>query len=172
MPIKGLFKSLFSGISKMEVLAEIKQAVMGLLSRREYSRCEIERKYLSKFDANALSEVLDHCAEMGYQSDQRCAESLVRNKISQGYGLLKILQEGRRKGLAEVHINAALTEANPDWFAIATELYQRKFAKEPEQPDRKAYEKRMRYITSRGFSFDQAKAAHEYHLESIKNYPN
>ncbi len=155
----------------MEVRAEIKQAVMVLLSRREYSRREIERKYDSKFDPMVLSEVLDQCAEMGYQSDQRCAESLVRNKISQGYGLLKIVQEGRRKGLNEECVGAALAEISPDWFANAIDLYQRKFAKGFEPVDRKAYEKRMRYMTSRGFSFEQAKAAHEYHLESIKNHP-
>ena len=143
----------------MEAEAEIRCAVIALLARREYSRAEIEQKYRNKYDEELLSRVLDKCQESGYQSDQRFAEMLVRSKTSQGYGLLRILQDGKRKGLSETLLKECIQEQAPDWFELAVVLCQRKFKEGVDIQDRKLYEKRMRYLLSRGFSYEQAKHA-------------
>lgn len=145
----------------MEAEAEIRCAVISLLARREYSRAEIEQKYRNKYDEELLTRVLDKCQENGYQSDQRFAEMLVRSKTGQGYGLLRILQEGKRKGLNESLLKECIQEQQPDWFELATLLSQRKFKEKTDKQDRKLYEKRVRFLLSRGFSYEQAKYALE-----------
>lgn len=149
----------------MENKAEIRSAVISLLARREYSRAEIEQKYRDKCDAVQLASVLDQCQADGYQSDQRFAEMLVRSKVSQGYGFLRILQEGKRKGLSETLLKDCIEEQAPDWFEVAAALCQRKFKEGVDTQDRKLYEKRMRYLLSRGFSYEQAKNA----IESVNS---
>jgi regulatory protein len=145
----------------METEAKIRNAVIALLARREYSRSEIEQKYRDKYDAVLLERVLDHCQEAGYQSDQRFAEMLVRSKVNQGHGLLRILQDGKRKGVSEALLKQSIQMQAPDWFALAAELYQRKFKEKTDKQDRKLYEKRMRFLLSRGFTYEQAKHAFE-----------
>ncbi|WP_293264027.1 regulatory protein RecX [Neptunomonas sp.] len=145
----------------MEAEAEIRCAVISLLARREYSRAEIEQKYRNKYDEELLTRVLDKCQENGYQSDQRFAEMLVRSKTGQGYGLLRILQEGKRKGINESLLKECIQEQQPDWFELATLLSQRKFKEKTDKQDRKLYEKRVRFLLSRGFSYEQAKYALE-----------
>ncbi|WP_372739208.1 regulatory protein RecX [Neptunomonas sp.] len=149
----------------MESEAEIRSAVISLLARREYSRAEIEHKYRDKYDAVELASVLDQCQANGYQSDQRFAEMLVRSKAGQGYGLLRILQDGKRKGLSETLLKDCIREQAPDWFELAASLCQRKFKEGVDTQDRKLYEKRMRYLLSRGFSYEQAK----YAIESVNS---
>jgi len=143
----------------MSTESEIRQAVIALLARREYSRSEIEQKYCQKYDVELLEKVLNDCQKLGYQSDVRFADMLVRSKVGQGYGLLRILQDGRRKGLDESLLKQAIEEQNVDWFLLSAELCGRKFKDNGHQQDRKLYEKRMRYIMSRGFSYEQAKCA-------------
>ncbi|MGY8872609.1 MAG: regulatory protein RecX [Pseudomonadales bacterium] len=149
----------------MEAEAQIRCAVIALLARREYSRAEIEQKYRNKYDEELLASVLDKCQESGYQSDQRFAEMLVRSKTGQGYGLLRILQDGKRKGLSESLLKDCIQEQQPDWFELAVSLCQRKFKEKTDKQDRKLYEKRVRFLLSRGFSYEQAK----YALESANN---
>jgi len=149
----------------METEAEIRSAVISLLARREYSRSEIEQKYRDKCDALKLCKVLDRCQADGYQSDQRFAEMLVRSKLNQGYGFLRILQDGKRKGLSETLLKESVQNQAPDWFESAADLCRRKFKEGVDTQDRKLYEKRMRYLLSRGFSYEQAK----YAIESVNS---
>lgn len=149
----------------MEIEAEIRCAVISLLARREYSRAEIGQKYRDKYDPVLLANVLDRCQADGYQSDQRFAQMLIRSKVDQGYGLLRILQEGKRKGLDEALLKEHIQEQALDWFELAVALCKRKFKDKKDKHDRKLYEKRMRYLLTRGFSFEQAKNA----IESVNS---
>lgn len=149
----------------METEAEIRCAVISLLARREYSRAEIEQKYRDKCDPTILANVLDRCQADGYQSDPRFAEMLIRSKVNQGYGLLRILQEGKRKGLNETLLKETIQEQAPDWFELAIALCERKFKDKTDKQDRKLYEKRMRYLLARGFTYEQAK----YAIDSANN---
>ena len=134
--------------------AGIRLAAMDLLARREHSRRELRQKLLRRFrDEELVDDQLDQLAAENLQSDQRYAESFLRQRIARGHGPLRIRQEMRQKGITDGEISQALAEEDPDWFALAEETYRRKFgALPPEDIREKA--KRSRFMQYRGFALD------------------
>ena len=64
---------------------------MRLLSMREHSRLELCNKLKVKsFAQDEIQEVLDGLVNEGWQSDQRFAESFIRQRIHKGYGPILI----------------------------------------------------------------------------------
>lgn len=147
--------------------SEIRQAVISLLARREYSRVEIERKYRGKYDYSQLAEVMDWMAEQGLQSDKRFAEMLVRHTVGKGQGYLKLIQKAKEKGISEFLIKSALEKEEIDWYQVSAETYMKKYSDLPDKQDKKAQDRRMRFMLSRGFNYDQIKYAAEVAAESL-----
>ena len=135
--------------------AEAKNAAIGLLARREHSRKELLDKLASRCDGIDIEAVLDDLALNGYQSDQRFTESFIRMRIGQGQGLIKIRFELQRKGIDSELIAAAFEMADPDWFTLAVDMYQRKYRAELDPSDYKERGKRMRFMAQRGFTSEQ-----------------
>lgn len=134
--------------------ADIRFAAMDLLARREHSRRELKQKLKKRFNDEELIETqLDRLVEERLQSDQRFAESFLRQRINRGHGPMRIRQEMRQKGISDSEIGAALDEEQPDWYALAEETYRRKFGDIPPE-DIKAKAKRSRFMQYRGFGLD------------------
>ncbi|MBN1008331.1 regulatory protein RecX [Amphritea pacifica] len=141
--------------------SEAKSAAIGLLARREHSRKELRDKLASRCEAVDLEAVLDDLAGNGYQSDQRFTESFIRMRAGQGQGWVKIRFELQRKGI-DNELVAAVSEATEiDWFALAQEMYQRKYRTELDRSDYKERAKRMRFMAQRGFTSEQINYAIE-----------
>ncbi|MBN0986982.1 regulatory protein RecX [Amphritea pacifica] len=141
--------------------SEVKNAAIGLLARREHSRKELRDKLASRCEAVDLEAVLDDLAGNGYQSDQRFTESFIRMRAGQGQGWVKIRFELQRKGI-DNELVAAVSEATEiDWFALAQEMYQRKYRTELDRSDYKERAKRMRFMAQRGFTSEQINYAIE-----------
>ena len=134
---------------------ELKQSVLRLLSRREYSRVELERKFSRKYSQNCIEEVLSAVEADGYLSDQRYAESFVRHRIGQRYGLKRIQLELQQKGISDDLVDWAVAEAEPDWFALAVQAWKKRFHIRPEKRNQKEFAKQARYLMQRGFSMEQ-----------------
>ena len=137
-----------------ELQSAIKNAAIKLLARREYSRAELWNKLSGKFSQKHLvNQVLDQLAADNYQSDERFAEAFIQFKKNQGKGKTLIRFELKNKGISEQLIEALLDEADEDWFEIAKSVYEKKFSGRPiDTPKEKA--KRIRFMSSRGFSTD------------------
>jgi len=135
--------------------SEAKNAAIGLLARREHSRKELRDKLASRCEDIDIDAVLDGLALNGYQSDQRFTESFIRMRIGQGQGLIKIRFELQRKGIDGELIAAAFESAEPDWFTLALDLYQRKYRTDLDPSDYKERGKRMRFMAQRGFTSEQ-----------------
>lgn len=112
---------------KYETESELYQAVIALLSRRDYSEHEIRQKYQSICHAEHMQTVLERCQCAGYQSDQRFAEVFIRSKAAQGFGWNRIRQDMNRKGIDQTILQAAQEQQAIDWFESAYQLAQRKF---------------------------------------------
>ena len=84
------------------------------------------------------------------QSDGRFAESYARQRSGSGYGLLRVRQEMRERGLSDTVIASALESIEADWFALAEEAYRKKFGETP-AADLKEKAKRVRFMQYRGF---------------------
>jgi regulatory protein len=139
--------------------AKIRSAAMDLLTGREFSRAELAKKLDKRFDGDsAISAVLDRLQDEGLQSDQRFAEAFLRSRIYRGQGLSRIRMDIRQKGIQDQLLDAAVEASETDWFALAREVAERKFAGKPIS-DQKDKAKRVRFLQYRGFNFDQIKHA-------------
>ena len=105
---------------------------MDLLARREHSSQEILTKLQRRFRKSVVTEdvfhdVIDTLTSEGLLSNERYAQSMARQLIGRGSGPKKLTYELKQKGCDP---QRALDSAFPDgvdWFALAEELYDRKF---------------------------------------------
>jgi len=134
--------------------ADVRMAAMNLLARREHSQRELRQKLGRRFDDVALVEhEIQRLAEQNLQSDQRFAESFVRQRAGRGCGLVRVRQEMRQKGLSDSEIELAVDAAEIDWSELAVEVYEKKFAHSA-PVDLKEKAKRIRFMQYRGFDRD------------------
>lgn len=133
----------------------IRESLTRLLARREHSQSELEHKLLGKgFSRQAIQQQLQQFTQAGLQSDQRYAESQIRNRVAQGYGLNRIMAELREHQLDDHLINSTLQEQQIDWFVLAEQAYHKKYAAtQPKNWQEK--QKRMRFLQYRGFTLEQ-----------------
>ncbi|MEH6575825.1 MAG: regulatory protein RecX [Amphritea sp.] len=141
-----------------ETGAEIKNAAIRLLARREHSRQELCQKLARRGESAVIQPVLDQLEESGYLSDQRFTESFVRMRVAQGHGLVRISFDLKQKGIDRVLLEQALDSEPVDWFAHAVDVCARKFNRAV-TVDYKTQAKQLRYMTQRGFSMDEARYA-------------
>jgi regulatory protein len=134
---------------------------MDLLARREHSSQEILTKLQRRFRTAVVTEDMFHdvigtLTSEGLLSNERYAQSMARQLIGRGSGPKKLTYELKQKGCDP---QSALDSAFPDgvdWFALAEELYDRKFGHKTLpaewQEKQKERAKRGRFMASRGFS--------------------
>lgn len=134
--------------------ADIRLSAMNLLARREHSCKELKQKLLKRYNApDLVDEQLLQLAEENLQSDERFAESFLRQRISRGHGPIRIRQEMRQKGISDTEINSAMQAEQPDWFELAEQTYHRKYGWLPSE-NIKEKSKRSRFMQYRGFAHD------------------
>ena len=130
-----------------------RQRAFAFLARRDYSRLELRHKLLPYWQETdgSIEGLLDELTERGYLSDARVAAQFLHAKRSR-LGSQRITQELRHKGIAEELIQEALPELKAGELDIARAVWQRKFSAAPQDDKEKA--RQMRFMLSRGFSFD------------------
>lgn len=137
----------------------LKNAAVSLLSRRDYSHKELfNRLSVKSSNKEVIRDVLSELIALGYQSDERFAESFVRYRRNQGKGPLRIRMDLRQKGIDDALIDTVLSLDDLDdvgscrsWFEDAKRLYETKFGSVP-VADSKEKAKRLRFMIGRGFS--------------------
>ena len=125
----------------------LKARAVDLLSRREYTRRELERRLAPFADSpEQLAALLDELAERNWQSDSRFARQFTDNR-GQKYGSLRLRQEMRQRGVSSEDIAEALEDRNE--LALARAQWQKKFGSIATTPQEKA--KQIRFLAARGF---------------------
>ena len=129
--------------------SELKARAIRHLVRREHSRAELERKLAPHAgSAEALSAVLDLLLSKKHLSDERFAEERARS-LSRKYGAAKIRQDLRARGVSD-EIISRLPAQND--LERAKAILARKYREPASTREERA--KRMRFLQSRGFSYD------------------
>ena len=130
----------------------LKGRALRLLSGREHSRLELERK-LAPFEdkPGSLATALDELQAKGFISEQRVLESVVNRRASK-LGASRIKQELQAKGLDPQAVADAVQGLRATELARAREVWQKKFGQAPQDADQRA--KQMRFLASRGFGGD------------------
>lgn len=139
---------------------KLKNYVLWLLSRQDYSKAQITQKLAMKGADKAFAEsLINWCENHGFIDDIRYAESFVRRQLNKGLGLLRIKSEAYQKGIDASHVETIVEELEIDWYLQAQSAYNRKFTNTHKILDFKEKAKRMRYMSYRGFNHDQIEFA-------------
>lgn len=131
------------------------QAAIQFLSRREYAAKELADKLIQqRHDKGVVEELLKQLQEKDYQSDARYCEMLVRTRIRQHYGPVKIAYELKQKGISTALINKELSQYEDDWATIVRELVDKK--QRGSQP--LSVDKLTQFLLNKGFSYSHIKS--------------
>lgn len=137
------------------------EQALSLLARREHSRRELAQKLERKGQAReAVVEALDQLLAEGYQSDERFGEMLVRSRISQCYGPVRIRAELRSHGLDDRLVEALLADAGQqtDWSKLAEAALHHRYG-DAVSDDFVECSKHAGFLQRRGFPADIARRA-------------
>lgn len=123
-----------------------------LLSGREHSRAELERK-LAKFEEEPgqLAKVLDTLAAKDFINEGRVVESVIHRRSAK-LGASRIKQELQQKGLEPEAVAIAVDRLRASEVERAREVWRKKFGQPPVDASERA--KQMRFLASRGFGGD------------------
>lgn len=128
----------------------LKARAIGFLSRREYSRRELQRKLAPHAqDPDELDALLDTLERENWLSNERFAQSLL-NRRAPRQGTQRIVQELRQHGLSDSVIQDMEHRLQDTEQQRASLIWEKKFGRPPQ--DAKDYARQFRFMASRGFS--------------------
>lgn len=160
---------LMSGSSDIESLKkQIENRAVALLATREHGAKELKQKLLKKFPetpellasfnevpglmASLISDVIEHCQQNNWQSDERFVEQAIRSYVNKGHGPLKIKQKLQQACADSGLISAYLDWDEAEWVELAQAALDKKYGDCHKPAQQKEQAKRMRFLQSRGFS--------------------
>jgi regulatory protein len=128
----------------------LKGRALKLLSMREHSRSELERKLKPhEQEPGTLQRALDELQARGFIDEQRVADSLVHRRASK-LGAGRIRQELQAKGLDAERVALAVASLKSTELERAREVWRKKFGELPSDAAVRA--KQARFLAARGFS--------------------
>jgi regulatory protein len=127
----------------------LKGRALRLLSGREHSRSELERK-LAPYEGEPgqLRRVLDELQAKGFIDHRRVAQSVVHQRAGK-LGAARIRQELQRKGLDADLVSEAVAALRATELERAREVWRRKFDRPPADAAERG--KQARFLMARGF---------------------
>lgn len=137
-------------------LKKVRAAALALLTRRSYTRRQLEEKLRKKdFPPQAISQVINECLAKGYVDDYayalRFAEGGLKRK---GWGPGRVELELRNKGVGAEERRRALEEifGGVDQAALARDLLRKKRRGSAENDPLKEKRRLAGFLSRRGFS--------------------
>lgn len=130
----------------------LKGRALRLLSQREHSRTELERKLAPHEEVpGELAKALDELQARDFINDGRAIESVVHRRAGK-WGAARVKQELTAKGLTGEAVAQALAGLKDTELRRAQEVWRKKFGSPAPDPQTRA--KHMRFLLTRGFSAD------------------
>lgn len=140
----------------------VKGRALRLLSQREHSRAELERKLARRVaDDEAgpagpqIAAALDELAAHGLLSEARVAESVL-NAQGERYGRRRLQQVLQAKGLAPELVASTLRQAAASELERARAVWRRRYG--APAADAAGRVRQVRFLTGRGFELDVVRA--------------
>ncbi len=128
----------------------LKGRALRLLSQREHSRVELERKLAAHEEVPGdLAKALDELQARDFINDGRAIESVV-NRRSSKLGAARVKQELAAKGLSGEAVAQAMAGLKETEFSRAQEVWRKKFGSPAQDPQARV--KQMRFLITRGFN--------------------
>jgi regulatory protein len=128
----------------------LKGRALRLLSQREHSRPELERK-LAKYEEvpGTLAQALDELAAKDFINETRVVQSVV-NQRAPRMGAARVRQELLHKGIAPEAVAEAVAALRETELDRAREVWARRFG--VPAADMKERARQVRFLLARGFS--------------------
>ena len=130
----------------------LKGRALRLLSQREHSRAELERKLAPhEQEPGELAKALDELQARDFISDERTIESVIHRRAGK-LGTARLKQELAAKGLSGEAVDEALAQLKDTELERAREVWRKKFG----APAQDVHErnKQARFLITRGFAAD------------------
>lgn len=128
----------------------LKGRALRLLSQREHSRAELERKLAAHEEVpGELAKALDELQARDFINDGRAVDSLIHRRAGK-LGAARVKQELSAKGLSGEAVANAMAELKETEFSRAQEVWRKKFGSPSQDPKIRA--KHMRFLITRGFN--------------------
>ena len=141
-------------MSKLASNNTAKATAVRLLSRRDHSVFELERKLkLREFPQDEIDIALEDLVKRDYLSDQRFSEAYIYIRQKKGFGPLRIGVELNERGVGERIYQNFLRQSSEDWMDTLERAYQTKYRGSPIK-DFQEKAKRIRFLQYRGFTLD------------------
>jgi regulatory protein len=137
-----------------------------LLGRKEYSEKELRTKFKEKeYNQDDINKVISYYQSNNYQSDARFTRMFINSKISK-MGISKLKSKlSFEKGINKDTIDEVLAELELSEIDNVIKLVETRF-KNKDLKDHKEKSKAVRYLASKGFSFDDINNAISIVLEN------
>ena len=127
----------------------LKGRALRLLSGREHSRAELERKLAAyEEEPGQLDRVLDELQSKDFINEQRVIDSVVHRR-SPRLGAMRIRQELQAKGLDSAKVKEAVARLKCSELDRALEVWRKKFDALPVDGSERG--KQARFLATRGF---------------------
>ena len=128
----------------------LKGRALRLLSQREHSRAELERKLAAhEVEPGTLAQALDELQAKGFINEERVVESVIHRRAGK-LGTARVQQELAAKGLSTESMVEALDQLRSTELERARQVWSRKFGAPSTEPKERA--RQMRFLLSRGFT--------------------
>lgn len=128
----------------------LKGRALRLLSQREHSRAELERKLAAhEVEPGTLAQALDELQAKGFINEERVVESVIHRRAGK-LGTARVQQELAAKGLSTESMVEALDQLRSTELERARQVWSRKFGAPSTEPKERA--RQMRFLLSRGFA--------------------
>ena len=128
----------------------LKGRALRLLSQREHSRAELERKLAPhEQEPGELAKALDELQARDFISDERTIESVIHRRAGK-LGTARLKQELAAKGLSGEAVDEALAQLKDTELERAREVWRKKFGAPPRDVQERS--KQVRFLITRGFT--------------------
>ena len=127
----------------------LKGRALRLLSGREHSRPELEKKLkVHEETPGELAQALDELQAKGFINEQRVVESVIHRRAAR-LGAGRVKQELQAKGISAEAVAQAVAQLRGTELERAREVWRKKFGEAATDAAGRA--KQMRFLASRGF---------------------
>ena len=133
-------------------------AAVDILSRRDHSSKELQRKVARRSGAEFAREAVERLEEMGYVNDERYAHTLAQELYDRrGMGKKRIEQELRQRGISRETASECAEELDGDDVERIKNLLETKFA--GKFSDEKGRRRTFNALTRLGYGYSDIRSA-------------
>ncbi len=125
------------------------------LARKELSQADLRRKLRATgYRDTDIEQTLQACTARGWQSDQRCAESVLRAGLARGLGPQRIRYDLEQRDLPVEVIEHALGAHADQWSEVLQKVIDKRLRTSAGSAGADDRGRLIRFLQGRGFALD------------------